>query len=126
MILGVVVHGEASVDLDVADASGEYRRISVVIDTGYSGHLTLPSSEIVGLGLTFVGRRRAWLADGRELELSMYAATVRWHDRERTILVSRTDGGPLLGMALLAGCRVTFDVVEGGQVHIEPLGLPSA
>ena len=31
------------------------------------------------------------------------------------------DGGPLVGMSLLYGSRVTLDVVDGGPITIEPL-----
>ena len=42
-------------------------------------------------------------------------------EQERDILILETDGGPLIGMALLYGYRVTPDVVDGGPVTIAVL-----
>jgi hypothetical protein len=36
-------------------------------------------------------------------------------------LVLEADGGPLVGMALLRGSRMTMDIEVGGTVMIEPL-----
>jgi hypothetical protein len=37
------------------------------------------------------------------------------------VLVLAADGGPLVGLSLLYGHRVTLDVVDGGRVSIEAL-----
>lgn len=121
MIVGVVGNREAAVEIEIADSCGEFRRISAVIDTGFNGHLTLPAAAIARLGLTVVGKRRAWLADGSEVELEMCSATILWHDQRRDVIVSLTEGGPLLGMALLQGSRLTVDVIDHGMVTIEQL-----
>ena len=44
-----------------------------------------------------------------------------WHEREREVIVLQADGGPLLGMSLLYGNRVTMDIVENGDVAIDEL-----
>ena len=51
----------------------------------------------------------------------LYRANVLWHGKEREVPVLRTDGGPLVGMALLDGNRVILDVVKDGDVRIEIL-----
>lgn len=96
MIVGVVSNRKAIVDVEIADSIGRRRLIPSVVDTGFNGHLTLPSSEIiVALGLSLVGKRRAWLADGSEVELEAYAATIQWHGHVRPIVVSLADGAHL-------------------------------
>ncbi len=123
MIVGVVGNREAQVEIEILDSSRRVQRVSAAVDTGYNGHLTLPETTIAALNLTLAGKRRAWPAGGSEVELGMYPATVLWHGRHREILASLTNGGPLLGMALLADNRLTIDVIDGGHVGIEPLGL---
>lgn len=53
--------------------------------------------------------------------LELYRAKVLWHGKELEVPVLRTDGGPLIGMALLNGNRVTLDVIKDGDVRIEIL-----
>jgi hypothetical protein len=43
---------EAVIPLTVSGPQGQTRALEVVIDTGYSGFLTLPSAVIAGLDLT--------------------------------------------------------------------------
>ena len=56
MITGMVnAHREALIPLSVQNANGQARAIDAVIDTGYTGGLTLPSALIAALGLTWRG-----------------------------------------------------------------------
>jgi len=61
------------------------------------------------------------LADGSEVLLKKYHATVLWHDLPHQISILQSDGGSLLGMGLLEGQRLTIDAIEGGEVRIEYL-----
>jgi hypothetical protein len=55
------------------------------------------------------------------VELDTYIGGVIWHGDEREILVVQVDGDLVAGMALLYGSRVIMDVVEDGDVIIDPL-----
>ncbi len=122
MITGEVsADREAIIRIEVAGPSEWPRRVEAVIDTGYNGHLTLPSQLIAALDLPFAGHRRGMLADGSDLVLSVYLATVIWHGEPREVLVSEARGAALVGMSLLRGSRLTMDVVDGGHVAIEGL-----
>jgi clan AA aspartic protease len=121
MLIGHVTSDkEAVIPIEVLGANGQVR-VEAVIDTGYNGFLTLPRTVIEGLGLTFVGPARAALGDGNEVTMDLFLAAVQWEDGPRDVLVLQTDGGTLLGMAMLGGCRVVMDVEEGGSVSIESL-----
>jgi predicted aspartyl protease len=61
------------------------------------------------------------LGDGTRVALNKYEAAVLWDGRERDILVLEAEGGPLVGMSLLAGHCLVVDVVDGGLVNIEAL-----
>lgn len=121
MILGSVANSEATVEVEIAGFNGNSHRIKVVIDTGYNGDLTLSEAIIASLDLPFAGPRRARLADGGEIILRSFAALLDWHGVPMRIVATQTEGKSLLGMALLSGCRLTIDAVEGGSVSIETL-----
>lgn len=101
---------------------GRRRRITAVLDTGFTGFLTLPGHIVDELQLPSFGNQDVTLADGSETSMDMHLARVLWHEgREHEVLILRAEGGLLLGMELLHGNRVVLDVIEDGEVEIEPL-----
>ena len=98
---------------------GRQTNIEAVIDTGFTGHLTLPAEAVGSLALPELGTEEIVLADGRKEIASVHRATVEWHGRSRTVPAIAVGGDPLIGMALLAGCRLRMDAVPGGEVVIE-------
>lgn len=121
MIIGKITENqEAIIEVEVVGSSRQ-AKIEVVIDTGYDGYLTLPINLINRLGLRQAGYRQAILGDGNMVVLELYRARVLWHCKELEVPVLRTNGGPLVGMALLNGNRVILDVVKYGDVRIEIL-----
>lgn len=122
MITGVVTSNrEAVIQALVRGAHGQEAEVEAVIDTGFTGFLTLPARLIAMLGLSFAGTTRAALADGSEVSMDVFEATVLWDERDRGVLVLAAEGATLVGMALLSGHRVTLDVQDRGGVRIELL-----
>ena len=122
MIEGTVTaDGEAIVPPVVLGADGREHLVECVIDTCFSGSLTLPQDLIATLGLAWLGRSEGMLADGSLHEFHLYAATILWGDRPRTIETDAANIEPLIGMALLRGHKVEMHVIEGGLVEIEAL-----
>ena len=60
---------EAVVILSLQGSEGRTRDIEAVIDTGYTGTLTLPTAVVADLGLSFSHMGWAFLANGRCCEL---------------------------------------------------------
>ena len=110
---------EPIIALDVQDANGVFHSLEVVLDTGFTGYLVFSSVIIQELGLTYIGRRPAVLASGERITVNSYAAQASWHDHRRNVIVMESSSESLMGMALLAGSRVTLDVHAGGSVLIE-------
>ncbi len=106
----------------VRAGSGLRRRVAAVVDTGFDGDLVLPAALIRDLGLEYQAEVFAVVGDDRQVQFATYAASVEWLDASRDVLVLEADSGPLLGMPLLHGCRLIVDVLEGGEVRIEPRG----
>jgi clan AA aspartic protease len=100
--------------------------IDAVIDTGFSGFLTLPPSTIAALDLTWKGRDLATLGDGTSCIFEVYIAIVIWDGQYRTIDINESETIPLIGMQLLRGYDVRIQVIEGGSVTIEELPLPKS
>ncbi len=122
MILGRVTAGrEAILPVRIRGLAGKEIEVEAGIDTGYNGFLTLPKQSIEDLALPFGGTAQASLGDGSDVRMEIYVATVLWDGRERPALVLEAEGGALVGMSMLDGCRLTIDVEAGGAIIVEPL-----
>ena len=123
MIYGVVnLRREATLPLVVGNANKQQQQVvDTVIDTGFSGFLSLPSAIIVALNLPWSASDIATLGDGSETLFDLYTATVIWDGQYREIYVAESETEPLLGMSLLYGYRLQLDAIEGGGVKIEAL-----
>ncbi len=110
---------ESVVALDLRGPTGQARYVDAVVDTGFSRFLTLPPSVVRELGLPFAGARLVILADGSEVALEAYAATVLWDGRPREIVAYAADTTPLIGMSMLEGHSLYVEVEDGGHVAIE-------
>ncbi len=121
MINGSIRNREAIVELEVSGPGRPPQQVEAVLDTGYSGYLTLPSQLVTMLQLEFAGHRRGTLANGTIIRLDVYLASVDWHGRPKDVLITEAAGMPLVGMSLLEGSRLTMDVVDRGDVTINEL-----
>ena len=120
MIQGVVTAAyEAVVSLTVRGPAGQTQDVEAVIDTGFTGFLTMPPGVVVELGLPFVNIGQVTLADGSEATLNVYGATVLWDGEPRYIRVYAADTTPLVGMRLLDSHNLNIDVENGGRVVIQ-------
>ena len=91
------------------------------MDTGFSGAIVLGMVHIGQLGLELRDQGVFTLADGTDRMVNTYVAEVEWFGRWRRFTVVALEGGPLVGMTLLRGRRLTIDAVEGGGVRVEPI-----
>lgn len=121
MIIGKIkANREAVIELEVIGLA-QRAKIEVVLDTGFTGYLVLPSDLINHLRLQLIGTRNVILGDGSNVTLDQYRGKVLWHNVERIVYVLRSDAELLVGMSLLHGSRVTLDVVTNGNVTIDVL-----
>ena len=114
---------EARISVAVAGPGLEFREIEVVIDTGFSGWLTLPEVTIREMNLPAYRIQQMRIANNRTILMTTYRAVAQWQGRQIGILVYQTENPrPLLGTAMLEHCRLTVDMQEGGPVAVTPLG----
>ena len=120
MIEGVVNSAyEAVIPLSLHGPAGRAQEVEAVIDTGFTGFVTLPPSLVAQLGLVFMGTSEATLADGSEVSFDAYAVTVLWEGQPRDVLIDEADTAPLVGMMLLDRHNLNIDVEDGGRVVIQ-------
>jgi clan AA aspartic protease len=100
------------------------REIECIVDTGFSGSLSLPPTLVAELGLPFRRRGRALLADGSETFFDIHEASVIWDGRPRLVPTDAADSDPLIGMTLLEGYELTVQAVDDGHVSIGALASP--
>ena len=120
MIEGLVnAAREAVVPVSLRGPAGQVRDIRAVVDTGYSGFLTLPAALVTELGLPLAHIGRARLANDDRITFNVHHATVLWDGQPRRIKAAVTGSTPLLGMQLLDGHDLSIEVERGGRVLIE-------
>jgi clan AA aspartic protease len=110
-LLGITFRTLAQTDIEI-----EY-----VIDTGFTGYLTMPLSAIQSLGLTFLRRMPANLADDSTIFVEVYLATILWAGEEKEVEVLATGRRPLVGTMLLDGYEMTVQFADQGLVTVDPL-----
>jgi clan AA aspartic protease len=119
MIGGVVsADHEATVRLILRAPDGRDVEVEFVIDTGFNGCISLPSTLVSQLDLPWRRRGRAELADGSGIIFDIYEVNVVWNGQLRPVSVDEIDATPLIGMALLERHELTIQVWPGGDVRI--------
>lgn len=122
MMYGVVnLRREATLTVVVGNANRQQQVVDTVIDTGFTGFLSLPAAIIATLDLPWSASDIVTLGDGSETLFDLYTATVIWDGQYREIYVAESETDPLLGMSLLYGYRLQVDTIEGGAVKVEAL-----
>jgi clan AA aspartic protease len=122
MIQGIVNQNcEAIIRIVVANADSQKQTIDAVIDTGFTGFLTLPFSVLANLNLQAYRREAGILGDGSTCIFDVYRGLVLWDGALRRIDINESDTEPLVGMSLLYGYRMQLDAIEGGTVIVQPL-----
>lgn len=109
--LGVVLRPQGSSEIE----------IEFVIDTGFEGFLTLPPAAIAKLGLPYIAKIQANLADNSRITTNVYAVTIVWNGVERDVAVLGMGRRPLIGTGLLEDYHLSIDFCEGGTVLIDDI-----
>ena len=123
MMQGYVNQNFEATILVVIRNGDKLKSINAVIDTGFTGFLSLPNNIINELDLSWSYRDRGTLGDGSEVLFDIYDAIAIWDGKSQEIEVNSAETDPLVGMSLLRGYRLQVDTIEGGLVTI--LALPN-
>lgn len=93
-------------------------RLETVIDTGFSGLMTLPAKTVEQMRLPRIGEAWAFLADGIEREYALYKVDVDWFGELRPIEVLCMGRFPLLGVAMMEGLDLRVGIEDGGEIAL--------
>lgn len=121
MMQGYVNKNCEATILVVVRNNDKLKSINAVIDTGFTGFLSLPSEIITELDLPWSYRDRGTLGDGSEVLFDIYDAIAIWDGKSQEIEVNSAETDPLIGMSMLRGYRLQVDTIEGGLVIITDL-----
>ena len=90
-----------------------------IVDTGFSGSLSLPLDLIANLGMELDGSANYQLADGTVKPQLLFRATVRWKGKTKRIKANLTFSDEiLLGTELLKNGKLIGDY-KNGKCQIE-------
>lgn len=104
--------GHPKIVLIVLGKRGEIS-IRPTIDTGFDGHLCLPTEIAIQLGLELVGRLYVELADGTRQKNLVFSGTIRIGDKEKeTEIILTESDDPLIGTGLLQDMELRIDFKE--------------
>jgi clan AA aspartic protease len=112
---------EAIIQFAVLGENNQRQAIKAVIDTGYTGFLTLPSVIITTLGLTWYMQEEGILGNGSLCLFNVFEATVIWDGHLKSIEINESETDPLVGMGLLEGYELNIQGFAGGLVTIKAL-----
>jgi clan AA aspartic protease len=122
MIVGNVNYNREAVIQFVVLGENQHRQnIEAVVDTGFTGFLTLPTQVILDLNLTWYMQQEGILGDGSLCMFNMYEAAILWNGQVRIIEVNEAETDPLIGMGLLEGYELKIQGIPGGSVTITSL-----
>jgi clan AA aspartic protease len=121
VITGTVLHRRILIQLVLRGFSDQEAELEFVLDTGFTGVLTLPPSICEALELQYVRPQPANLADGSSVILEVYQAVLVWHSGVYDVEVLAMEGAPLIGMTLLEDSEARFQGREDGLASIGPL-----
>lgn len=125
MMTGIVTaRYEAVLRLTIRAANGQDYPYDAVIDTGYTGNLTLTTALIAMLGLQWHRYGSAILADGSVSQFNVYKGVVLWDGQPLPITIDEIDADSLIGMSLMYDYELNLPVRVGATFTLRPIASP--
>ena len=94
--------------LTLRGEDGREEQVEVVVDTGFTGFLVLPSRIIRDLGLVQLDINEMVLANGSIVRMAVYEVFISWHEEEKAVLAYAGEGTPFLGCPSYAAASSSF------------------
>ena len=116
----------AGIPVRIQDGGGSWRRLRIVLDTGFTGQLALPERYVRQLGLILNRDSQVTPATGQSVPVPAGSAVIMWQGRPTHVRVVQVGTHPLLGMRLLWRNHIAIDAVANGAVTVTPLQSESA
>ena len=112
---------QPKVSFDVVGTKGRVESYSGVLDTGFTGWIALPATDIEKLALNFSHDDTLTLANDQTVRVSIYVAEVflayRWH----RVFVVQIGSTPLVGTGITSNSRISVDMIPNGDITYTPI-----
>ena len=95
--------------------------VQALLDSGFSGAVSLPQEMVDKLGLESVGGRYATLADGIDQRVQVYIGSVQFAGDDYRSAIQAFGDEPMVGMHLLQSAKICFEAVPDGDVNLKRL-----
>lgn len=95
--------------------------LDAMVDTGYTGSITLPLTIIHRMVLPCYSGGRVVLADGSVRRFDTFSAEIFWAGLWQKIIVSNVGDESFIGMTLISGRGLWLEAITGGVVEIRNL-----
>ena len=118
MILGRYSADLPRVHLRIRGPAGPIA-LEFVVDTGFDGHLVLPSPVLFKLGSRADDLTARRLGDGRVTDCNRHYIEVEWNDSWRVVEALELGSVPLLGTLMMEGGSLHIELFEGGEVVLD-------
>jgi clan AA aspartic protease len=92
-----------------------------IVDTGFTGELTLPPAAITAMELLFAYDEDIKLANDSREQVPVHIATILWHGQDLAVRVFATGRRPLFGTALMDRKELVIQFADNGLVTIDDL-----
>ena len=112
---------EPRLNLRLRGQDGLVYVVDALVDTGYSGEISLPVSVAKQLGSVQGLGGRIVLADGTSITYDSYNVDFEWLGSHRRVTASAMGDDVVIGMNLLSGHALMIEATVGGAVTIVPL-----
>jgi len=112
---------EAIIQVAIVGDSKQLKSVRAIIDTGFTGDLTLPRNIIDQLGFTLRGFQRVILGDGSLQYFEMFVGVVIWDGKMREVEINAAETNSLIGMGLLEDYKLEMEGRPNGEVRITSL-----
>jgi clan AA aspartic protease len=112
---------EAIIQIALVGDNTKLKSIKAVIDTGFTGELTLPKAITDELGFPLRGFQEVVLGDGSLQYFEMCAGLVIWNGQKKRIAINVIGTESLVGMGLLENYKLEIETKVNGQVKITSL-----
>ena len=103
--MGFFEFGSPVIELQI-----DSRKIKMLLDTGFNGHLMMPQSVIYELGLDQIGVSDYTTASGDKKLTKVYAGKILFFDQEMEVPILSTNFEiSLAGMELFKECKIVIE-----------------
>ena len=127
MATGYLENNEPFIDLQIRGMVPSPAPTKLLIDTGFTGFLSIPLVKALPLGLVLVSTTSVVLADGSTVFRLLCLATVNIDGQQQagTVILEPTGSSALLGMDFLRRFNLQLNVQpNSGLVELVPVPLP--